>query len=215
MKSKYLTHKNIDSFSEKLLSDLSGQRIAFFKKNFDINSSALVVVDAQLYFTSNLSHAWLPSSEPVISRIKEIVSFFNKRKLLVVFTKHIDIVKPNNMLLRWWREKINSLDKLSELDDRIYDGKSDIIIKHTYDAFYSTRLYSYLKKNKIKKVFVSGFVTNLCCETTARSAFVRDFEVWFGIDTTAAYSKEHHISSITNLSHGFAVPFILRELYEL
>lgn len=215
MKSKYLNFDNIDVFSSRLLNKVSGKRIKFFKNNFDFNSSALVVVDAQLYFTSSLSHAWIPSSEVVLSRIKSIVDFFNKKKLPIIFTKHIDVIRPSNMLLKWWREKIDISDKLSELDEKVYDKKSKIIVKNTYDAFYKTELQSYLKKNKVKRVFIVGFVTNLCCETTARSAFVRDFEVWFGIDMTAAYKKKHHVSTVINLSYGFAIPFILKELNEL
>ena len=50
---------------------------------------------------------------------------------------------------------------------------------------------------------ISGLLANLCCETTARSAFVRGFEILFPIDATAAYNREFHFSTFRNLGFGF------------
>ena len=60
---------------------------------------------------------------------------------------------------------------------------------------------------------VSGVMTHLCCETTARSAFVRGFEVFFLIDGTATYNKEHHLATLLNLSHGFANLVLSGEIF--
>ncbi|HDR06062.1 MAG TPA: isochorismatase family protein, partial [Candidatus Coatesbacteria bacterium] len=57
--------------------------------------------------------------------------------------------------------------------------------------------------------------TELCCETTARSAFVRDFDVFFPVDATAAYTEELHRASLLTLAHGFAVPLLTEELLRL
>jgi bifunctional isochorismate lyase/aryl carrier protein len=48
-------------------------------------------------------------------------------------------------------------------------------------------------------------MTHLCCETTARAAFVAGYEVFFLVDGTASYNEEFHISTLKNLAHGFAV----------
>ncbi|PIV27689.1 MAG: isochorismatase, partial [Anaerolineae bacterium CG03_land_8_20_14_0_80_58_20] len=50
------------------------------------------------------------------------------------------------------------------------------------------------------------------CETTARSAFVRGFEVFFCADGTATYTKELHRSTLLNLSHGVAIPTVCAEI---
>ena len=47
-------------------------------------------------------------------------------------------------------------------------------------------------------------VSNLCCETTARDAFVRDFRVFFLSDGTASSEKELHTATLKNLAYGFA-----------
>jgi nicotinamidase-related amidase len=42
-----------------------------------------------------------------------------------------------------------------------------------------------LRKRGIDTVIISGVATNVCCETTAREAAVRDFHVFFLSDGTA------------------------------
>ena len=47
-------------------------------------------------------------------------------------------------------------------------------------------------------------MTNLCCESTARDAFFRDFRVFFPLDATGAVNEEFHLSTLINLAYGFA-----------
>lgn len=56
----------------------------------------------------------------------------------------------------------------------------------------------------IKEVIVTGVMTNLCCETTAREAFVRGFRVFFSTDATATSLPELHDATLKNLAYGFA-----------
>ncbi len=58
-------------------------------------------------------------------------------------------------------------------------------------------------------------MTNLCCETTARDAFVRDFRVFFLADGTAASSQEMHLASLINLEFGFAQVKTCKEMVEV
>ncbi len=87
-----------------------------------------------------------------------------------------------------------------------------VVIKSQYDAFYKTNLLQLLKNDKIKQVVITGVMTNLCCETTARSAFVRGFEVLFVVDGTATQNELMHRATIINLAYGFAVPVRTQDL---
>ena len=59
---------------------------------------------------------------------------------------------------------------------------------------------------------IAGVLTHLCCETTARSAFVRGFKVFFTVDGTATYYEDFHRATLLNLSHGFAVPVLVDDI---
>jgi len=58
----------------------------------------------------------------------------------------------------------------------------------------------------INTLIVSGIMTHLCCESTARDAFMRDYETYFVIDATAANSELIHVSSLRTLVDGFVIP---------
>jgi isochorismate hydrolase len=56
----------------------------------------------------------------------------------------------------------------------------------------------------------------MCCETTAREAFMRDLRVFFLADATGTVSEEMHYASLLNLAYGFAfvttADMIIRDL---
>jgi isochorismate hydrolase len=88
------------------------------------------------------------------------------------------------------------------------------IRKTRYDAFFDTPLESLLNEEEIHQVVIGGLMTHLCCETTARSAFMRGFEVFFLVDGTATYTEDFHRASLLNLAHGFATPILVAEILE-
>lgn len=68
----------------------------------------------------------------------------------------------------------------------------DIIIegKKTLDAFHSTALNYLLRANEIEYVAFTGFHTNWCVESTARSAYDNGYRVIVISDCTATDTKE-------------------------
>ena len=83
-------------------------------------------------------------------------------------------------------------------------GKDSKIPKNRYNAFHGTGLEEKLKSQKITDVIIGGVMTNLCCETTARDAFVWIFRVFFLEDGTQTASQDLHLASLKNLAFGFA-----------
>ena len=105
---------------------------------------------------------------------------------------------------RWWRDVIERENPLSEISSAL-DTSSGIVIEKTqYDAFYKTDLEADLREKDVRQIVISGVMTHLCCETTARSAFMRGFDVFFLVDGTATYNEDFHRATLRNLSHGFA-----------
>jgi bifunctional isochorismate lyase/aryl carrier protein len=86
--------------------------------------------------------------------------------------------------------------------------------KSQYDAFYQTSLEEMLHAKGVTQVVICGVMTHLCCETTARSAFIRGFEVFFPVDGTATYNLAYHKASLLNLAHGFASLVLMKDILE-
>lgn len=68
----------------------------------------------------------------------------------------------------------------------------DIVVegKRTLDAFHSSNLDFLLRVNCIKNVAFCGFLTNVCVEGTARSAYDKGYKVFLLKDCCAALSAE-------------------------
>ena len=91
-------------------------------------------------------------------------------------------------------------------------SKGYLVEKSQYDAFYETELEEYLLEKGVGQVVIGGVMTHLCCETTARAAFIRGFDVFFLIDGTATYNEDFHRAALLNLAHGFARPVLCEEI---
>ena len=57
-------------------------------------------------------------------------------------------------------------------------------MKNRYSAFAGTDLDQRLRSAKVTRVAICGFMTNFCCESTARDAHDRDYFVDFVLDAT-------------------------------
>jgi nicotinamidase-related amidase len=88
------------------------------------------------------------------------------------------------------------------------------IPKKRYSAFFGTDLDKVLRSRGIRDLIISGVMTNLCCETTARDAFMKDYRVFFLIDGTATRRSELHLATLKNLGFGFAYLLTCDELIQ-
>ncbi|MEW6717178.1 MAG: isochorismatase family protein [Chloroflexota bacterium] len=203
MKEQYF-HK--DSLAERVKEFLE-QIEVFTHKNspeFKPRSSALLVLDMQAYFLESSSHAFVPSSQAILPGIVSLVSVFTDRKLPVIFTQHINSPQDAGLMSTWWKDILTDTHPLSYISHKFDISQGSLIVKSQYDAFYKTPLEKLLKEQQVNQVVICGVMTHLCCESTARSAFMRNFEVFFPIDGTATYNRQLHLSSLRNLAHGFA-----------
>jgi isochorismate hydrolase len=95
------------------------------------------------------------------------------------------------------------------------EPKDIVLPKKRYSAFFETDLETTLRSRGIQDLILSGVMTNLCCETTARDAFVRDYRIFFLIDGTATGRSELHIATLKNLGFGFAYLITCDELIQM
>ena len=75
--------------------------------------------------------------------------------------------------------------------DLVVDNRDILLDKPRFGAFHGTDLELILRSQGIDTVIISGIATNVCCETTAREAMVRDFHVFFLSDGTTTFTMGH------------------------
>ncbi|XP_009781530.1 nicotinamidase 2 [Nicotiana tabacum] len=168
------------------------------KRNPDPKSAVLLVIDIQNHFYS--------MAKPILPAINTTIDLCRQASVPVIFTRHRH-KSPDDygMLYEWWNgDVIRDGTIEAELIPELNRRDADLVVeKHTYSAFRDTSLEEKLLEMGITEVIVSGVMTNLCCETTAREAFVRGFRVFFSTDATATSSAELHDATLKNLAYGF------------
>lgn len=211
VKEAYFTPENLERKSQEMLQDLGlpSQRRSL---PFVPERSALLILDVQSYFLEESSHAFVPSARAILPGIRRLCAAFSRRGLPVIFTRHLNAHLDAGLMSVWWSELITADNPLSQIIPELDLSNATVLVKSQYDAFYRTPLEQLLHRAEISQVVISGVMTHLCCETTARSAFVRGFEVFFLVDGTATYNGAFHRASLLNLAHGFASLVFVREI---
>lgn len=193
---------------QKILKELQPYRER--KVAIDPKHAALLVVDMQSYFQQ--------IARPILENIQNVIQFCRKKDIPIIFTQHghTDPLSDGGVLREWWGELILCGTRDWEFIPEIkIDSKDTILPKNRYSAFYETQLESILQSKGIQELIISGVMTNLCCETTARDAFMRDYRVFFLIDGTATGKEEHHLATLKNLGYGFAILMTCEELIQM
>ncbi|KAK2998292.1 hypothetical protein RJ639_039449 [Escallonia herrerae] len=168
-------------------------------RNPDPKTSVLLVIDMQNYFAS--------MAKPIIQPITTTIDLCRRASVPVIFTRHSHKSPADHgMLGEWWNGDL-IIDGTPEAELMPEVGRREtetVVEKNTYSAFKGTRLEERLAEMGAEEVIVTGVMTNLCCETTAREAFVRGFRVFFSTDATATSAAELHEATLKNMAFGFA-----------
>ena len=211
MKTRYFSIENFEQEADQMLQQLPGDR-ARRTANYDPSKSALLILDMQSYFLEPSSHAFIPSAPSIIPKLEALIESYFAQDLPVIFTQHLNTLQDAGSMATWWKDLIRVEDPLSAIIPDFDFSNRFVLRKNQYDAFYKTSLEEILRRKRVSQIIVTGVMTHLCCETTARSAFVRGFEVFFTIDGTATYNQDHHLATLLNLAHGFATPVLAAEI---
>ena len=173
-----------------------------------LGRAALLVLDLQRYFAEPSSHAYLPALVATLPRATALVAAFRSAGRPVVFTQHGSPPgAPPGMMQRWWRDDLRQGEERSRLVPALEaQGPPDLLLlKSRYSAFEGTALASWLRARGCDVVVICGVMTHLCCETTARVAFLQDLAPVVVADGCASLDEELHLGALRGLAHGFAV----------
>jgi len=212
-KERYFTPESIDEKAGQMDQDVAGLRKRH-PVSLSYDRAALLVLDMQRYFLEEGSHAFIPSAPAIVPNIQKLLEISSAKRIPVIFTRHTNTETDAGMMARWWQDLIRPENGVSDIIGQLDPSVGTVIEKHQYDAFHQTDLERILHERGVSQVIICGVMTHLCCESTARAAFVRGFEVFLAIDGTASYLEPFHRATLWNAVHGFAVPMLTRDLID-
>lgn len=175
--------------------------------DLDLTSSALAVIDMQGYFLEEGADAYLCADAHLIDNVLRLLEAFRSKNKPIAFTRHAHTRGSNTCQMgRWWNEKLPwEGDPQSELvDEMAPQAHEPVFSKTTYSAFEGTSFEDWLQQHRTTTIVLCGVMTNLCVETTARHAFLKNFQPVVACDACASNREEFHQAALLNLSYGFA-----------
>jgi nicotinamidase-related amidase len=201
----YVTADTIDSSTRAWLA-----RIRPHNKHemwLNVAASALLVVDMQMFFLDSASPTYACGGVAIIPTVKRLVAAFRQASRPVIFSRHAH--HPGDLDLGilgwWWEGKCVEGSAESEIHPELAPLPGEkVVLKRRYSAFFNTDLDTVLRCLRVEDVVIAGVMTNMCCESTARDAYYRDYRVFFPADGTGSITEEMHVASLLNLAFGFA-----------
>ena len=185
---------------------------------------ALIIIDMQNEFLKPGGALYL-SNKPtkVVPNIKRIIEYCRDNDIPVIYTQTLLKDKFNISPLEVSYQPFLMDKGLRQgtpgyeiIDDIAPMPGEHIVIKHRYDAFYNTNLPLVLNNIRglgvVDTLIITGTVTNVCCESTARSAFMRDYKVVFVSDANGAHDDTAQEATLNNIRRFFGRVLSTEEL---
>jgi len=201
----YVTVDNIESKALGWLEHI--RHCNRHEMQMNVAASALLVIDMQRFFLDPKSPTYTCGGVAIIPTVKRLMDSFRRAGRPVIFTRHVhhpgDL--DSGIMGWWWEGRCIEGSPESEIHPDLAPMPDEkVVFKHRYSAFYNTDLETVLRCLKVEDVVVTGIMTNMCCESTARDAYYRDYRVFFPADGTGSVSEDMHLASLLNLAFGFA-----------
>jgi ureidoacrylate peracid hydrolase len=191
--------------------------------DLDPAKTALVVVDMQnAFMMDGVGHAVCPAAREIVPNINRLARAVRKTGGAVVWVKTMF----TEASLKEWStsyamvlpaRKAKRIEALSkggkgyELWDALDIEPRDLMVdKQRFSAFLpeSSDIAPLLRGRGIDTVLITGTVTNVCCESSARDAMMMNFKTIMVTDGNAAANDEEHNATLVAfyLSFGDIMP---------
>ncbi|HIF60903.1 MAG TPA: cysteine hydrolase [Rhodospirillales bacterium] len=192
--------------------------------------TALIVIDMQNAFLQKGSPAEVPMARKIVPNINQLAKTLRASGGHVVWVK---MTQTADNIIDWstFFNGVNNPERADRMMDVLSEGSQghdlwpeleflddDIVLhKNRYSAFLpsSSDLTQILVSNNIDTIAITGTVTNVCCESSARDAMMLNFKTIMVSDANAAHTDEEHIASLASVFQYFGDVFSTRELIEL
>jgi ureidoacrylate peracid hydrolase len=170
--------------------------------------TALVVIDLQNVFMLPGMPVEVPTAREIVPNVNKLAAATRDAGGKVVWVKMC--LEGQSEAWRVFFDGDPRRATLSELTPgshgfELYAGldvqpEDLIIVKRRYSAFIqgSSDIDAKLRSRGIESLLITGTVTNVCCESTARDAMMLDYRVVMVADGNASLTDEEHAASLNN-----------------
>jgi nicotinamidase-related amidase len=144
----------------------------------NLEYAALLMIDVQREYFAERSPLRIPDGPLVLGKLRTLVEACRESDLLpVIHIRHEEA--PGAPVFAIDGPLVETMPEVAPR------GVEPTIVKHSPGAFTKTELSAVLAQLNIGCLVIGGFMTHMCCDTTARQAQERGLDVVFLTDGTA------------------------------
>jgi ureidoacrylate peracid hydrolase len=179
--------------------------------DLDPRKTALVVVDMQnAFLLPEVAHSFCPTAQEIVPNINRLAQAVRESGGAVVWIKttfteetlkswstYYAISRPEQNAKR--AQALAAGTKGHALWSELEVRPEDLVVeKKRFSAFIqgSSNLAEVLRERGLDTILVTGTVTGVCCESTARDAMMCNFKTIMVTDGNAAMTDEDHNASL-------------------
>ncbi|HSG33778.1 MAG TPA: cysteine hydrolase [Sphingomonadaceae bacterium] len=186
-------------------------------EGLDPARTAHVIIDMQNGFVEQGAPVEVPMARTIsgaINRVSAAIRASGGRNYFVQYTTPDDVDQGWSIMMErlgglsdahreGFRRGAHYWELWPELEVEPEDA---LVEKGRFSAFThgTSTLEDRLKAQGADTIVVSGTVTNICCESTARDAMQHNYRVIIATDGNAALSDDEHAAALTSLAFAFA-----------
>ena len=189
------------------------------RETLDPARTALVVVDMQIAFLKPGLPSEVPMAREIVPNINRLAAASRAAGAAIVWVYN---TFDDNIFAEWssFLGGTASPETAKRIAEQLMEGAEghplwpdmDVrdgdmrAVKRRFSAFIqgSSDIEEQLRAKGIDTLAITGTLTNVCCEATARDAMMRNFHVVMVADGNATYTDAIHNASLTSMSISFA-----------
>ena len=178
--------------------------------------TAHIVVDLQNGFMGQGQVRETPMARAIVPNVNRISAALRAAGGIVVYTQHTADAEA----IRSWpvyfdhfcTDRTRFIEAFAPgnpghaLWPELDVAKEDLlVIKRRFGAFVpgSSDLHALLKDRGIDTLIISGTLSQVCCESTARDAMMMNYKVFFITDANATLTDAEHSGTLSAMAHTF------------
>lgn len=208
------------SLNSELVAEMVGRRGKLHPfEALVCENTALLVIDMQNGFLEAGSVSEIPAARDIVGNINRLSSTLRELGGRIVYLQH---TVDERGLQDWsiFYRHFASAERVERLKNTFAKGShghgvfkalqvapSDLLVEKTrFSPFIdgASSLHTVLKEAGVDTIIITGTVTNICCESTARDAMMLNYKVFAISDAMAAPRREDHDASLAALATIFA-----------
>lgn len=181
---------------------------------------ALLIVDMQNDFVREGAPLEVPDARATLAAHRALIDTFRSLGRPVIYTRFLSRDRDNLLWLwspechpemrccwpghlRSYRDRNAPQEAIAVIDELSPEPGDVVIDKYGYGAFHGTALDDWLKALGVRSLVITGTVTQICVEETAREAFHHGYRSTIVADAVSSFAPDLHAATLANFAMKF------------